>query len=83
MEYQHPTLTRITFNPDMCSGKPCIRGLRFPVASILAYLSSGMTNDDIIQEWPLIEQEDIQQALAFASQAMEEQILPIEHSVAL
>jgi len=80
MEYHHPVFNRITFNPDLCFGKPCIRGMRMPVSSILSYMSSGMTMDDIIQEWPMLEHDDIQQALAFAAQAMEERILPLEQT---
>jgi uncharacterized protein (DUF433 family) len=44
-------------------GKPCIRGLRIPVASILSYLSAGMTIEDILREWPELEREDIYQRL--------------------
>lgn len=81
VEYHHPTFNRITFNPEVCSGKPCIRGMRFPVASLLAYLSSGMTQEEILNEWHKLEKEDIQQALAFASQNMEEHVLPLEQSL--
>jgi uncharacterized protein (DUF433 family) len=49
-----------------------------PVASILAYLSGGMSIDEILKEWPLLEREDIYQALGFAAALMEEQIIPIE-----
>jgi uncharacterized protein (DUF433 family) len=48
-------------------GKPCIRGLRIPVSSILNYLSFGMTIEEILQEWPELEREDIYEALGFAA----------------
>jgi uncharacterized protein (DUF433 family) len=63
MEVRHYKFHRITLDPNKCFGKPCIRGLRMPVTSILSYLSSGMTIDEILQEWPELEVEDIYQAL--------------------
>jgi uncharacterized protein (DUF433 family) len=58
---------RITINPEICHGKPCIRGLRYPVEVILEWLSSGMTIADILEDYEDIEQEDIFAALAFAA----------------
>ena len=78
MEIRHYKFDRITLDPDKCFGKPCIRGLRMPVASILSYLSSGMTMDEILKEWPDLEPEDIYQALGYAALAMEERIVPLE-----
>ncbi len=78
MEIRHYRFNRITLDPDKCFGKPCIRGLRMPVASILSYLASGMTVDEILREWPELEREDVQQALAYASWAMEERIVSLE-----
>lgn len=72
MEIHHYKFTRITMNPNKCFGKPCIRDLRMPVASILSYLSSGMTMDDMLKEWPELELEDIYQAFGYASWVMEE-----------
>lgn len=60
-------LNRITINPDICHGKPCIRGLRYPVEIILEWLSSGMTIAEILEDYEDIEQEDIFAALAFAA----------------
>jgi len=82
MELRHYKFNRITLDPDKCFGKPCIRGLRMPVASILSYLSSGMTVDEILKEWPELEREDIYQALGYASWAMEEKIVPLEEVAA-
>ena len=60
-------LTRITVDPEICHGKPCIRGLRYPVESILELLSSGMTTDQVLADYRDLEREDILAALAFAS----------------
>ena len=73
-EIRYQKFNRITLDPDKCFGRPCIRGLRMPVASILSYLSSGMTIDEILKEWPELEREDIYQTLGYASwAAMEEE----------
>jgi len=74
MERRHPLFDRITLDPNKCMGKPCIRGLRIPVASILGYLSAGMTIDDILREWHELEPEDVYQALGYAAWAMEERV---------
>ena len=60
-------LERITINPGICHGKPCIRGLRFPVDTILELLSSGMTADEILADYKDLEQDDIYAVLAFAA----------------
>lgn len=82
MEIRHHRFDRITMDPAKCVGKPCVRGLRMPVASILGYLSGGMSTDEILAEWPELEREDIAQALAFAAEAMEEAILPTASTAA-
>jgi uncharacterized protein (DUF433 family) len=81
MEIRHYRFNRITLDADKCFGKPCIRGLRIPVASILSYLSSGMTVEEILKEWPELEREDIDQALGYAAWAMEERVVPLEDTV--
>lgn len=58
---------RITTSPDICHGKPCIRGLRYPVEMILELLSSGMTTEDLLADYEDLEREDILAALAFAA----------------
>ncbi|MEA5577590.1 DUF433 domain-containing protein [Anabaena sp. UHCC 0451] len=60
-------LNRITINHDICHGKPCIRGLRYPVEMILELLSSGMTIDDILEDYDDLESEDILAVLSFAT----------------
>ena len=82
MEIKHYRFQRITLDPEKCFGKPCIRGLRMPVASILSYLSSGMTIEEILTEWPELEREDILEALGYAAWAMEERIVPVEEGAA-
>lgn len=58
---------RITIEPGKRSGKPCIRGLRITVSDILEYLASGMSEDEILRDFPDLEREDIRAALAFAA----------------
>lgn len=58
---------RITIEPGKRSGKPCIRGLRMTVADVLAYLASGMSEDDLLQDFPDLTREDIRACLAFAA----------------
>ena len=60
-------LERITTNPRICHGKPCIRGLRYPVDMILELLSSGMTAEEILADYGDLEQDDIHAVLAFAA----------------
>ena len=80
MEIRHYRFNRITLDSAKCFGKPCIRGLRMPVASILSHLTSGMTVEEILHEWPELERQDILQALAYASWAMEERLVTLEHA---
>ena len=60
-------IDRITMNPAICHGKPCIRGLRYPVENVLEWLSSGMTIEDILADYEDLEREDILAVLAFAA----------------
>ena len=76
MEITHYKFDRITLDPDKCFRKACIRGLRIPVASILSYLSSGMTIEQILKGWTQLEREDIYQALGYAALETEERIIP-------
>lgn len=59
---------RITVDPNICHGKPCIRGLRYPVELILELLSSGMETEEILADYEDLEREDILAALSFATQ---------------
>ena len=61
-------LSRITINPEICQGKPTIRNTRYTVDLILDLLSSGMTEPEIIEDYPALESNDIKACLSFASQ---------------
>ncbi len=71
------TLNRITIDPEVMSGQPCIRGLRIPVSLILRLLSIGKTISQILKDYPELEEEDIRQALSFASWATTEKTIPV------
>ena len=60
-------LSRITIDPSVCHGQPTIRGLRYPVETILELLSSGMTADDVLADYEDLEREDILAVLAYAA----------------
>ena len=68
---------RITTSPDKMGGVPCIRDLRFPVATVVAMVADGMTNDEILREHPDLELGDISEALHFAALAVQERELPL------
>ena len=70
-------LSRITFNPEVMGGKPCIRGLRVTVAMILGLLASGQTRERILQAYPYLEPEDFDATLAYAAWRLEEREEPI------
>jgi uncharacterized protein (DUF433 family) len=59
------------------AGVPCIRGMRFPVATVIAMVADGMANDEILAEHPDLEPEDIVEALKFAGLAVQERQLPL------
>jgi len=58
---------RITVDPKICTGKACIRGLRFPVSRLLGLLASGESRDNILKAYPYIESKDIDEALRYAA----------------
>ena len=61
---------RITIDPAICNGKPTIRGLRITVQTVLEYLGAGESREDILHQFPMLEPEDINACLAFASSLM-------------
>ncbi len=61
-------LHRITIDPAVCHGKPCIRGLRYPVEMLLDLLSSGMTHDQILADYEDLQREDLLAAIAYGAQ---------------
>jgi uncharacterized protein (DUF433 family) len=60
-------LSRITIDPAVCHGKPCVRGLRYPVETLLELLSSGMTTDEVLADYEDLEREDLLAVLAYAA----------------
>ncbi|UXE58705.1 MAG: DUF433 domain-containing protein [Woronichinia naegeliana WA131] len=64
---QDSLLERITINPNICHGKPCIREMRYPVEFILELLSSGMTNEEILEDYDDLELDDIRATLLYAA----------------
>lgn len=66
-DYSQMLIERITVDPEICHGKPCIRGLRYPVETILELLSAGMTVEEILADYEDLEREDILATLAFAA----------------
>lgn len=63
----NPLLSRITIDPAICHGKPCVRGLRYPVETLLELLSSGMTTEALLSDYEDLEREDLLAALAYAT----------------
>jgi len=62
-----PLLQRITLNPEVCKGRPTVRNMRFTVTQVLELLSSGMTEQEILGDYPYLEKEDISACLLYAS----------------
>jgi uncharacterized protein (DUF433 family) len=60
-------LERITVDPNVCTGKPCIRGLRFPLSRLLGLLASGESKESILKAYPYLEAGDIEEALRYAA----------------
>jgi uncharacterized protein (DUF433 family) len=73
----HVQLDRITLDPTVCSGKACIRGLRFPVSRVLGLLAAGETRDSILAGYPYLEPADIDQALAYAALLAEDETVEL------
>ncbi len=70
-------LARITFSPEIMGGKPCIRGLRVTVGTIVGLMASGRTIDEILQAYPYLELADIYAALTYAAWRVEEVEVPL------
>jgi uncharacterized protein (DUF433 family) len=70
-------LTRITFNPEVMGGKPCIRGMRVTVGAIVGLVASGKTVDEVLADYPYLEREDILEALSYAAWRAEEREVPL------
>lgn len=70
-------IDRITLDPDVMGGKPCIRGQRVTVAMVLGLLAAGRSRDEILKAYPYLVAEDIDQCLAYAAWRMEERDAPL------
>jgi uncharacterized protein (DUF433 family) len=70
-------LTRITLDPDVMGGKPCIRGLRVTVGTIVGLAASGRTTQEILAAYPYLEEDDIREALTYAAWRVEETEVPL------
>ena len=70
-------LTRITFDPNVMGGRPCIRGLRVTAGTIVGLVAAGYTAADILKAYPYLENEDINEALAYAAWRAEEIEIPL------
>jgi uncharacterized protein (DUF433 family) len=75
------SLERITFDPNVMGGKPCIRGMRVTVGTIVGLVASGYSFQEILEAYPYLEEEDIRQALAYAAWRAEEVELPLRVAV--
>jgi uncharacterized protein (DUF433 family) len=70
-------LDRITMNPAVATGKPCIRDLRFPVSRLLGLLASGESRESILVAYPYLEPEDIDAALQYAAYLAEDEVVEL------
>ena len=68
-------LERITINPDQCGGRPCIRGMRIRVIDVLDLYAAGLTSEQILEEMPDLETEDLKAALQYASRKLDHSTL--------
>lgn len=70
-------MDRITVNPKQMGGVPCIRGLRIPVATVVGMIANGMTPDEVVNELPPLDLEDVAVALRFAADAVADREIPL------
>jgi len=70
-------LERISINPNVCFGKPCVKGTRIWVSLILDFLADGMSFEEIMADYPQLEREDILAALAYGAEMSRERIIPV------
>jgi uncharacterized protein (DUF433 family) len=70
-------LKRITIIPGLMGGKPTIRGMRFTVSDVLGYLSSGMTQEEILEDFPFLEKDDLNAALLYASKKTNHPVITV------
>jgi uncharacterized protein (DUF433 family) len=73
----NPLLNRITIDPQVCGGKPCVKGTRIWVSLILDFLADGMTEEGLLAEYPQLVHEDVLAAIAYGAEAARERIIPV------
>ena len=73
----NPLLQRISIDPAVCFGKPCIRGTRIWVSLVLDHLAAGTSMDEILVDYPALTREDILAAIAYGAEATRERIIPV------
>ena len=73
----NPLLQRISINPDVCFGKPCIRGTRIWVSLILDFLANGIGIQEIVAEYPQLKKEDVRAAIAYGAEMTRERYVEI------
>lgn len=69
-------MERITFNPQQCGGRPCIRGMRIRVKDVLDLLAAGLSEAEILEDYPYLEPDDIRACLSFAAAIADHPVLP-------
>jgi uncharacterized protein (DUF433 family) len=72
-------LTRITLDPEVMGGKPCIRGMRMTVGAVVGLVASGHSTEEILKLYPYLEEGDIREALAYAAWRVQEIEVPVTH----
>ena len=77
MAYRKELLDRITTDPNICFGKPCIRGTRIWVSLIVENLADGATEKDLLEAYPQLTSDDIRAALAYAAEVTRERVIPL------
>lgn len=77
MKKKEELLRRVSINPNICHGRPCIKGTRIMVSIILDNLTAGVSREEILKSYPTLQPEDIDAALAYASEVVRERIIPI------
>jgi len=74
-------LDRITFDPQIMAGQPCIRGMRIPISVIINLIANGLSITEIINDYPYLEPEDIQQSLKYAAWLTQERVIFLPQAV--
>lgn len=73
----NPLLERISIDPEVCGGKPCIKGTRIWVSLVLDYLADGMTEAELLSEYPQLSHEDMLAAIAYGAEAARERVVAV------